>query len=670
MHTHTAGVSSKGLPTELAMRVWQHIQLDALIQPDKCESNGATVANGAAAGKRSEPPAAASQLFLRRAREENVLVRMQGRPLKVGVERQGYRNLALTNTASECEALCAARPSCEAYTWFYADAPEAWSKSCIGQDLDVAKWSPFRSQVAVSGVKFYRSGLKLSTPRGRSIAASSSSPSWREPCARRMEVLPGKLDATLLQRAIAPVGANDGPHGCHFACLRDATCDRSVWVDPKGSSLLRHACFHLPPHERGNSAGPGVMINARRASSARKSAYAQPTWEAPYDVLARRLLDPAQLAEASAALARVARDSSVALIELHSEQLPLAKQFLCELKRLASPSDSRVLWLCGDTAACAFLEQNGLARLLPGEGGFGVSRRLRMALSAVLLGYNVVLADPGAVWLRSPWSSLSGPFDVIAAPEQRLAEGYGFPLGADFVQFRSTNASLNLLLELLSRVDATHPRSTREAATLLTDSLNDLLFLGMAANGSIVNGRFGAQMRRNDWSELRVKVLDMEAFPAAHVSNEWWKGARREMRSSRLVVLRARKDKRPDLRLRELKKAGAALPPPPRSTLQRLLGTGADECIARRQSAAARPPPPPIISVVMLSWPCWQHPCGLQQPASMPPKRVGAAHSPRGHWNRVCSPGCHHGGRLDGSISGCLAREPDAANEPGRELED
>ena len=240
IHIRRAGVSSKGLPTELAMRVWQHIQQDALIQPDKCESNGATVANGAAAGKRSEPPAAASQLFLRRAREENVLVRMQGRPLKVGVERQGYRNLALTNTASECEALCAARPSCEAYTWFYADAPEAWSKSCIGQDLDVAKWSPFRSQVAVSGVKFYRSGLKLSTPRGRSIAASSSSPSWREPCARRMEVLPGKLDATLLQRAIAPVGANDGPHGCHFACLRDATCDRSVWVDPKGSSLLRH----------------------------------------------------------------------------------------------------------------------------------------------------------------------------------------------------------------------------------------------------------------------------------------------------------------------------------------------------------------------------------------------------------------------------------------------
>ena len=153
-----------------------------------------------------------------------------------------------------------------------------------------------------------------------------------------------------------------------------------------------------------------------------------------------------------------------------SEQLPLARQFLCELKRWSGSKGAPILWLCGDAAACAFVEQNGLAKLASPRGQSGeslVSKRLRISLCASLLGYHVLLADPGAVWLQNPWPWLTGPFDIIASPEQRLGEGFGFPLGSDFLYLRSTNASVNLLFRLLERVEHARVHFPREAAALL-----------------------------------------------------------------------------------------------------------------------------------------------------------------------------------------------------------
>ena len=607
-YTQSAGISSKGLQPELAMRTWQHILLSRAPPDasDVCTQMSTTTSEQPLLPKRGSEThmPRAIPIFLRRPREQNVFVKLL-RPMKNGTQQRGFYHLGFTPTIRACEALCSARSFCDAYTWFLADAPEAWARSCIGQDLELIAWAPSRSQVATSGLKLFRSGSRLMTPRGQVITPQSDTP-WREPCARRMEVFPGKLDLTLLNCTSAPVSKLPSPHDCHQACWKASTCERSVWIDPKGSSLLRHACFHLATQPKDTR--HAVMVSSRRASSARKTARAQPTWLSPYEALSHRLLNSAQLTELANAAARVARNSSFAIIALQREQLPLARQFLCELKRSTDAKIARILWICSDAASCSFLDQNGLDRLasLPSprdrSEGFILATRLRLSLCAVLLGYDVLLADAGAMWLQNPWPWLTGQFDIIASPEQRLGEGYGFPLGADFMLVRSTNASVNLLLEVLERVETLRVRSVRESATLLNDALNDMLFLGMAANGSLSYGHLGAQLRRGDWSELRVKVLDMEAFPAAHVAMNWWQVARRTRRASRIVVLRTNSEKRAHARLHQLKEVGASY-----STAQTHRGDPGSTAtcfvsgeISKGQLVAATQHLP-IISVVMLS---------------------------------------------------------------------
>ena len=68
----------------------------------------------------------------------------------------------------------------------------------------------------------------------------------------------------------------------------------------------------------------------------------------------------------------------------------------------------------------------------------------------------MLLADVGAMWVASPWPMLTSKlFDVVSAPDQRFGEGFGFPLGADFCYFQSTNSSINLLIQLADRMEAT-----------------------------------------------------------------------------------------------------------------------------------------------------------------------------------------------------------------------
>lgn len=598
----SAALPSRGLQSVVAMRVWQHIlfanvpthasQICAAFPLPDDESKVQPK------GKRQKRGRFPVPIYVRRAFEQSVFAKLS-KPLRNGTSNHGYHHIGQTGSTLACEALCSSYARCDAYTWFNADAPSGWANSCIAMTLKLTGWAPSTSQVATSGVKVLRAGLNLITPRGQLIAKPAGQPPWREPCTRRMEVLPGKLDVGVIRAGLAPISRTDEPHQCHHACYLSKYCDRSVWMNPKGSPVLQQACFHLTAEPMANGRR-AVMLNSRQTSTAKKAAFAQPSWHSPYDTLAQRLLDSGQLSELAATLSRVSRNSSITLVTLHREQLPLARQFLCELKRWSGAETTPFLWLCGDASACAFVDEHRLQTFSTKNvraEGFLLTWRIRISLCAVLLGYDVLITDPGAVWLQDPWPWLAGPFDVIASPEQRLGEGYGFPLGADFFCARSTNSSVNLLLRLLERVENTRIQSVREAASTLSDALNDLIFIGMSANRTLINGHLGAQYRRSEWSELRVKVLDGEAFPPAQVSMDWWAAARRADFLSRLVVVRTETARRLGVRLQQLKGIGASLSSPSTQRVEEAT-TG---CFASGIGPVVRRAVP-VISVVMLSY--------------------------------------------------------------------
>lgn len=619
---HAIGISSKGLQPELALRIWQHLEQakaprdsSELCTHDHADRNGLQPQRRLhqTIGKQSITSTAAP-LFIRRAHEENVF-RALLRPFVAGKQQGRYRSMGRTDTMSQCESRCSTQRDCEAYTWFSAEAPELWANWCIAQNLArlsedsrFPSWQPHISHFAFSAVKVWvdKSAAVLS-PRGNALFAGmhgtlrSASLTF---CSRRMEVHAGKLDMAVMEGHV-PTAWYTTPGECHQSCQNSHSCERSVWVSTgkAKASPVHHACFQLPELLPDTP----MLVNSRKASSARKSASVQLTWDEPYDVLARHLFPPDKAVKITRIVQRAAgHHSRLALVALQREQLPLARQFLCELGRWTEHTSQPILWLCADDESCSFLRERSLHSLVVETYGLArkgdplVSKRLQVAIHAILLGIGVLLADVGAMWVASPWPMLTSKlFDVVSAPDQRFGEGFGFPLGADFCYFQSTNSSINLLIQLADRMEATQESSSSYQDSL-GSSLNDLLFYGMDANRSIVPGRFGAQLRRVEWSELRVKVLDMEAFPAAHVSSVWWRNAGRIINpSSRVIVVRTDTSQKPFRRIRALRNFGSSS-----NFFHSRASSGAGRTCAvtgQTHSISSAMTTHPIISVVMLS---------------------------------------------------------------------
>lgn len=616
-YAQSVGISARGLQPELAMRIWSH-RLFGHVPEDTalCDADppgrhlatkqldGDFHGRGRGASMAGPP----SIFFLRRAREENVLTQVL-RPLSSGARHKGHRALGLADSVAACESRCVNASICDAYTWFHADAPEAWARSCIAQDLSSARWSPFPCSVATSGVMAIVSGPTART-RGREPASSGENSGLTQSsvaCRLRMQVHSNRLDLGIMDGELRTARRMRSPTDCHLACAKARRCARSVWMSPKGEPLLKDACFHVTEHTApGKSslvASQGAMgvvrVPSRRVSSAQKSTYPSFAWQSPTDALSHALLPGPEANSIQATLARVARGGRLAILTLHDTQLSLAHQFICHVHAQARRHHPH-LWICGDALSCKFLEEREQEAIkVPGallgaaqheSADALVRQQLRVALAALLYGHSVLLADPGTAWLQSPWRWLAGPFDIVGAPEQRLGEGFGFPLGADFLYFHSTNASINVVLHLIERTQA----AIDSKRPSLEDALNDMLFLGVSANGSMLSGRHGAQLRRPEWAELRIKMLDMEMFPPPHVSGTWWHETSRALRAERVVVLRTAAAQTSAHRLRALEEAQGVLSGlRPTRSLPGCVGSAHD---ASRTAGLS-----PTISVVMLS---------------------------------------------------------------------
>ncbi len=560
------GLSAKGTQPDLAIRVWKHANDAQRVWPrpkvSACSSALVHAIGGTAARSSRHTRHWAPPLLLRHSHTENVLG-STNRPPAATRERGGMRLLGSFDLSSGCEDACARSVDCDAATWFGHNAPEPWSMRCMSQNMREAQWEPSWSQHAVTFVKAYvlmdaRWSTSHAGEEDVETSPASVLPQWVhaaastadvQPCAPVMEIHPQSLDMTLLAAALVPTGFFEKPGACHQACLRSEACRRSVWMAPSGSGRvenharqsepLQHACFHL------SDDGYAVLGASRKASFASKRDDVEVHRYDPLAGLTHVLRLPIRDAATIERAVLRASSSRLVMAMLRKEHLSLARSYLCRLGGLGAAARYPILWLCVDDASCALLREFKQVHTLAPETtsaaspGGHVARLMRAALRAMLRGCDVLLISPAQLWLTDPWPRLEGPFDVVGAAEQRLGDGYGFPLGADFFLLRRSNASANLVTRLVAQAVRAPIDESGLQINTLGNLLNDMLFWGLASNGTVLPGRLGAQLRRPEWGHLRVKVLDPEEFPPADVSLGWWRDARRGAPLPGAIVLRA-----------------------------------------------------------------------------------------------------------------------------------
>ena len=555
-------LSMKGQPADIALRIREHFILQ---EAQKKNVTFGARRSGLCADATKDQSARrlerrfqllpkqddATLLFLRRAHEMNTasLVRLPSGSNPA----HGFRMLGAAKSSDVCEYRCGLDQSCDAYTWYESDAPEPWANACIGQNLTRTGWSPMIDLWAHSAVKLWLP-KRGHIDGNAAISKDVRRPTWRERCSRRMQVHFGALHTEVFTHHDRLHGHVSKPGDCHRSCERSSRCGGSIWMNPtEGAALLKHACFHMPP----NKGTLPNLVASRRVSSAQKTRF-MPTWDNPYALFAHHSLDGKLQSEVEQAAARVNRKATVALLTVHEEDIPSVRRFLCAISRWSSSKHPPIMWLCGDTSACTFLRDLDQGVVL-GITSATASRerdpgllmtRLRVALQILTLGYSVLLAEVGSLWLHDPWPLLAGPFDAVASPEERLGTGFGFPISPDLLAFHSTNTSINFVLELLRHHGvfskckgiggecARKGDRTRYSAIVLKEMINNLLFIGMDARGKLIPGNAGAQIRRVEWRGLQLKTLDMELAPAPDVSFGWWRSVGRTVNTSGVVIRR------------------------------------------------------------------------------------------------------------------------------------